>query len=126
MAKSKYSENHARLIIIAGLLVAFIAGFVVARVKYKPQILELNKMVTEKDQALTRLKADSNKVMMKDDTMWVVENGIVQEMKESVQFTNGDEVDVKGKVMKKDGTESVMMNGDAIDMEGNALGGGAY
>lgn len=126
MANTKYTENHARLIIIVGLLLAFVAGFVVARAKYKPQILELNTMVIEKDQAITRMKADANKVMMKDDAMWVVENGIVKEMNEAVEFTNGDRVMSSGKVIKKDGTESVMMNGDAIDMDGNELEGGAY
>ena len=126
MAKGKGSENHARLIIIVSLLIAFIAGFVVARAKYKPQLLELNKMITEKDQAMTRLKADSNKVMMKDDAMWVVKNGIVEEMSETVEFTNGDKVMPDGKVIKADGTEGSMMNGDAIDMDGNELEGGAY
>ena len=125
MAKTN-TDNRGKIIIIVGLLLAFVAGFVVARTKYKPQILELNKMITEKDQALSRLKADSNKVMMKDDTVWVVENGIVREMDESVVFTNGDKVMPDGKVMKKDGTESMMMNGDAIDMDGNEIDGGAY
>lgn len=126
MAKGKGTENHARLIIIVSLLVAFIAGFVVARAKYKPQLLELNKMITEKDQAISRMKADSNKVMMKDDAMWVVENGIVQEMSETIEFTNGGKVMPDGKVMNADGTESSMMNGDAYDMDGNELEGGAY
>lgn len=126
MAKGKNTENHARLIIIASLLVAFIAGFVVARAKYKPQLLELNKMILEKDEAMMRIKADSNKVMMKDDTVWVVKNGIVEEMNETVEFTNGDKVMPDGKVIKADGTESSMMNGDAIDMDGNELEGGAY
>ncbi len=125
MAKTN-TDNRGKIIIIVGLLLAFVTGFVVARTKYKPQILELNKMITEKDQALSRLKADSNKVMMKDDTVWVVENGIVREMDESVVFTNGDKVMPDGKVMKKDGTESMMMNGDAIDMDGNEIDGGAY
>jgi len=126
MAKAKGSENHARLIIILGLLVAFVVGFMVARARYKPQILELNKMVSEKDQAITRMKADANKVMMRDDTVWVVENGIVSEMVETVELTNGDKVTPEGKVMKAEGGESTMINGDAIDMNGNELEGGAY
>lgn len=126
MAKGKNTDNHARLIIIVGLLIAFIAGFLVARAKYKPQLLELNKMIIEKDQAMTRLKADSNKVMMKDDAMWIVKNGIVEEMSETVEFTNGDKVMSDGKVIKADGSESSMMNGDAFDMDGKELEGGAY
>jgi hypothetical protein len=123
MARSKAtnSDMSMKVILVVALALAFIGGYLVARARYKPQILELNKMVLEKDTSLSKIKANANKVMMKDDAMWVVEEGIVSQMEEEVTLSNGATVGVDGKVTNADGTEMMLKNGESISMDGEMI-----
>lgn len=121
---AKKEDSNAMMmkgIVIVGLLIAAFGGYILARAKYKPQIMELNKMITERDQALNAMKSDQNKIMMKDGTMWVVKDGEVNEMDADVMLSNGDKVTQAGNVVKKDGEEVMMKDGDSVDMEGKLM-----
>lgn len=120
MAKQEANDMTKNIIIIVALLVAFGAGYIFARAKYKPQILELNKMVLERDNAVTKMKADANKIMMKDGEMWVVENGILSKMTAD-KTVNGTKIMMNGKMMQEDGKEVELKNGDSIDMNGKMM-----
>ena len=110
-----------KVVLVVALLVTFVAGYFIARAKYKPQIIELSKMVADKDGALQKFKSNANKVMMKEDKMWIVENGELREMDSDLMMTNGEKVTAEGEVVKADGSSVMMQNGDARDMNGKKL-----
>jgi len=110
-----------KVVLVVALLVTFVAGYFIARAKYKPQIIELSKMVSDKDGALQKFKSNANKVMMKEDKMWIVENGELREMDSDLMMTNGEKVTAEGEVVKADGSSVMMQNGDARDMNGKML-----
>lgn len=123
-SKKKVSTNNdmsMKVVLVVALALAFIGGYLVSRARYKPQILELNKMVMDKDQTMNRMKANANKVMMKDGTIWVVKDGILSPLEEEIEMTNGDKVMPDGKLIKADGSESMMQNGESMDMDGNMI-----
>lgn len=124
--RSSGSQNDmtVKAIVALALVLAFVGGFFVARAKYKPQLQILTRMVAEKDEAMQKIKSNANKVMMKDGTMWLVEDGLVKEMESDVVLQNGDKVMMDGKVIKADGTETNLQNGDAMDMEGKMMPNG--
>lgn len=117
------NDMTMKIVVIVALIISFVGGYFVARAKYKPQLMELTKMVMNKDEAMQKMKADANKVLMKDGKMWVVESGMVKEMDADIVMSNGDKVMSDGKVVKADGTEAKMENGDAMDMSGKMLPG---
>lgn len=118
------SDMTMKVIVIAAILFAFAAGYFAARAKYKPQLVELSKMVSDKDQAMQKMKADANKIVMKDGKMWIIENGMVREMDSDIMLPNGSKVTATGSVTTEDGKESMMQNGDAMDMEGKLMPNG--
>lgn len=118
------NDMTMKIFVAVALVIAFVAGYIVSRAKYKPQIEQLSKMVIDKDAALQQMKSNTNKIMMKDDKMWVVENGEVKQMDSDIMMPSGDKVMMDGKVMRADGTDVVMKNGDAIDMDGKMMSDG--
>lgn len=115
------SDMTMKIFVVVALVIAFVGGYLIARAKYKPQLQELSKMVLDKDAALQQMKSNTNKVMMKDDKMWIVENGEVKEMDSDVMMPSGDKVMMDGKVQKADGTDMMMKNGESIDMDGKMM-----
>jgi hypothetical protein len=115
------SDMQMKIAVIIALLIAFVGGYLIARAKYKPQIIELAKMVTDKDTALSQMKSNANKVMMEGDKMFVVENGMVKPMDSDIMMTNGDKVSTSGEITKSDGSTDMMHNGDSMDMNGKML-----
>ena len=118
------NDMTMKIVVIIALLAAFAAGYFAARAKYKPQLVELSKMVSDKDEAMQKMKADANRIIMKDNKMWVVEQGMVREMDSDIILSNGTKVMSDGKVITSDDTETMMKNGDAIDMEGKMMPNG--
>ena len=118
------NDMTIKMFIVVALVIAFVGGYLIARAKYKPQLQELSKMVLDKDAALQQMKSYNNKIVMKDDKMWVVENGQVKEMDSDVMMPSGDKVMMNGKVMRADGTDVMMKNGEAIDMDGKMMSDG--
>lgn len=121
MAKKETNNDMTKnIIIFVALLVAFVGGYVFARAKYKPQILELNKMVMERDNTMSAMKANANKIMMKDGKMWVIKDGVATQMANDTIMKNGTKVMMNGKMMQ-DGKEVDLRNGDSLDMEGKMM-----
>lgn len=118
---AEQKDMTMKVVLGVALLVVFVAGYFIARAKYKPQIVELSKMVADKDESLQKIKSNTNKVMMKDDKMWVVENGELKKMDSDIMMTNGEKVTTEGEVVKTDGSSVMMQNGDAMDMNGKML-----
>lgn len=118
---STSTDNSMKVVLIVALALAFIAGYLVSRARYKPQILELNKMVLDKDTTISNLKANANKFMREDDVMWIVEDGLVRELEEEVTLSNGYVVTPEGKVMKGDGSEMMLQNGESMGMDGELI-----
>ncbi len=118
---AEQKDMTMKVVLAVTLLVVFVAGYFIARAKYKPQIIELSKMVADKDQALQKFKSDANKVMMKEDKMWIVENGELRQMDSDLMMTNGEKVTTTGEVVKADGSSVMMQNGDEMDMNGKML-----
>lgn len=121
MASKKSTENNdmtMKVVLVAALVIAFVGGYLVARAKYKPQIIELNKMVADRDVTIEKMKSDANRVVMKDNSMWVIQEGVMEALESEMTFTNGDKIDATGKVTQKDGKEVLLQNGDSVNMDG--------
>ena len=56
MAKARLTRDNRKLIILIVLFIAFAAGFLVARVRYKPQIRTTFNMVQEREDKIRELK----------------------------------------------------------------------
>lgn len=52
----RLNRSNRKLIIVIVLLIAFAAGFLVARTRYKPQIRETFNMVQEREQKISELR----------------------------------------------------------------------
>lgn len=120
------NDMTMKVMLVVALIIAFVAGYFVARAKYKPQLVELSKMIIDKDQAMEKVKSNANKVMMKEDKMWIVENGMARMMDSDTMMTNGDKVLQDGTVVKADGTKTILKNGDAVDMTGQMMEGNGF
>ncbi len=121
MASKKTVENNdmtMKIVLVVALVITFVGGYLVARAKYKPQILELNKMIADKDMTMEKMKSDANRVVMKDNAIWVIQNGVMSVLENEMTFTNGDKVNFEGKITQKDGKEILLQNGDSINMDG--------
>ncbi len=123
MASKKSSvqdkDKSMKIMLVVALIIAFAGGYLVARAKYKPQILELNKMVADKDKTMEKMSADANRVVMKDGAIWVIQNGVMRALDQEMSFKNGDKITAEGKITQKDGKEVLLQDGDSVDMDGN-------
>lgn len=118
---SMSKDSQMKIVVLIALVAAVAVGYMIARAKYKPQIRELSNMVSEKDKTVQKLKTNSNKLIMKDGAMWVMENGDVKEMTAEIVLSNGDKATMDGKVVKSDGTNSQLQNGDSVTMDGEIV-----
>ncbi len=123
MASKSTQDNgmNSKVMIIVLLAIAFAAGFYVARLRYKPQINELRKMAQEKTKEADEVKLSANKVMMKDSQIWLVEKGVANVLDANIMFSNGDRVMMDGMIIRADGTEIMMEEGQSMDMNGKMI-----
>ena len=56
MANARLTRNNRKLIILIVIFIAFAAGFLVARTRYKPQIRETFNLVQEREQKINELR----------------------------------------------------------------------
>ncbi len=118
---SKDSENEgmsSKVIVLILLVVAFAGGYLIARAKYKPQIVELSNMAQEKAKEAHEVTVSASKVMMKDGQIWLVEKGVANVLDANIMFSNGDKVMMDGMILRADGTETMMEEGQSMDMNG--------
>lgn len=119
--KVAVNDNSMKVILVVALALAFIGGYLVSRARYKPQILELNKMIMEKDGTINTMRANANRVMRRDDEMWIVKDGMVSRMEEEVVMSNGDKAMPDGMIVKSDGSEVRLQNGQSMGMDGQMM-----
>lgn len=56
MVKARLSRDNRKLVILIVLFIAFAAGFLVARTRYKPQIRTTFNMVQEREDTIAELR----------------------------------------------------------------------
>lgn len=121
MAKSSNNSMNPKIIAIILIIAAFGTGYLIAWNIYKPQINELTKLASEKASEATKIKTSANKVMMKDGVVWLVDEGIADELDVDLMLSNGDRIMMDGTIKKDDGAMSKMEEGDILDMNGQKV-----
>lgn len=117
MTKGKI-YNTTTWVIIATLVLGFIAGFVVARFKYRTQIGLISTMVMDKAAEIDTLTAGNNRYFMVSGDMMEEQDGIVSRMISDMTLSDGTTITVSGKVVKKDGSIITLKNGESVLMNG--------
>jgi hypothetical protein len=117
MTKEKI-YNTTTWIIIATLVLGFIAGFVVARFKYRTQIGLISTMVMDKASEINTLTAENNRYFMVSGGMMEERNGIVSRMIEDTTLSDGTIITMGGKAVKTDGSIIILKNGESVLMNG--------
>ena len=108
--------------IILCLAIGGAAGFLLARARYKPQLQTTHDMVLEKVQEVDALKSRMNRLMMVNGRMMQMKDGDVTELSEDTTLNNDTKVTMDGKIIKPDGTTTMMKDGDSMGMDGMMFG----
>lgn len=108
--------------IILCLAIGVVAGFLLARARYKPQLQITHDMVLEKVQEVDALKSRMNRLMMVNGRMLRMKDGEVTELNEDATLNNDTKVTTDGKIVQPDGTTTMMKNGDSMGMDGMMFG----
>ena len=117
MAK-KTIYNTTTWVIIATLVLGFIAGFIVARFKYRTQIGLISTMVMDKASEINTLTAENNRYFMVSGGMMEEKDGIVSRMISDITLSDGTTITMGGKVVKTDGSIIILKNGESVLMNG--------
>ena len=117
MTKEKI-YNTTTWVIIATLVLGFIAGFVVARFKYRTQIGLISTMVMDKASEINTLTAENNRYFMVNGSMMEEKDGIVSRMISDTTLSDGTIITMSGKVVKTDGSIIFLKNGESVLMNG--------
>jgi hypothetical protein len=117
MTKEKI-YNTTTWVIIATLVLGFIAGFVVARFKYRTQIGLISTMVMDKASEINTLTAENNRYFMVTGVMMEEKDGIVSRLISDMTLSDGTTITMSGKVIKTDGSIITLKNGESILMNG--------
>lgn len=104
--------------IILCLAIGAVAGFLLARARYKPQLNTTHDMVLEKVQEVNALKNKMNGFTMVNGKVLKMTDGAVTEMTEDTTLSDDTKVTVDGKIVKPDGTTTMMKNGESVGMDG--------
>lgn len=117
MTKERF-YNTTTWVIIATLVLGFIAGFVVARFKYRTQIGLISTMVMDKAAEINTLTAGNNRYFMVTGVMMEEKDGIVSRMISDTTLADGTMITMSGKVVKTDGSSVILKNGESVLMNG--------
>ncbi len=120
MAESKATMS-TKLMIIVVLGIAFIAGYLVARERYKPQINELSAMVIDRDEKITYLNNLRNVLMVKDGNLIQNKDGQVVNVQETILLTDGSKVSVNGEITRPNGEVEKLVEGELLFMDGTVV-----
>lgn len=118
---SAKTNSTAVWTIILCLAIGGVAGFLLARARYKPQLQITHDMVLEKVQEIDSLKSRMNRLMMVNGRMMRMKDGDVTELNEDTTLNNDTKVTIDGKIIKPDGTTTMMNDGDSMGMDGMML-----
>lgn len=117
MAERK--ENMSmKVMVIVFIGVAFVAGYLFSRAKYKPQIVELGSMVMDRDETINTLNSLRNRYMLTDEGMVYLQDGEVTSVEEAVTLTDGSRINSDGSVIRSDGDEEQLGKGDSMLLDG--------
>ncbi|OIP57922.1 MAG: hypothetical protein COX79_02905 [Candidatus Levybacteria bacterium CG_4_10_14_0_2_um_filter_36_16] len=120
--KSETNKNNVTMLILAiSLAVGFLGGYFMARTKYKAQLVIVSEMVSQRDTIINSLKAKSNRVMMVNGEMMMEKDGEVRRMEKSISTADETTVDINGSVTKKDGSQTMMKDGDSMMIDSQIL-----
>lgn len=119
MARKGSIYDTTTWIIAVSLVLGFIAGFLVARVKYRTQIGLISTMVMDKASEIDSLKAQKNRYLMVGGTMMEERDGVIGRMTSDVSLADGTKITTGGKVTRKDGTTILLKNGEYVLMDGS-------
>ncbi len=104
--------------VILCLAIGGVAGFLLARARYKPQLNTTHDMVLEKVQEINALNKRMNRVMMVNGTMMKMTDGNVTVLDEDATLTDDTRITKTGEIIKSDGTKTMMKNGQSVGMDG--------
>lgn len=120
MAENK-SSMSTKLVIIIVIGAAFVAGYFVARERYKPQILRLGSMVIERDEKISTLNNLRNRLVLKEGVLVKNKDGEITAIEDKVMLTDGSSVTVAGVVTRPSGEKTQLEEGDSILMDGEIM-----
>src|SRR3972149_8367546 len=99
MAEAK-STMSTKLLIIIVLGAAFVAGYLVARERYKPQINELSSMVIDRDDKITYLNNLRSRLVLVDDQLTQSKDGKITVIEDTFLLSDGSKVSVEGVITR--------------------------
>lgn len=120
MAEAK-STMSTKLLIIIVLGVAFIAGYLVARERYKPQINELSSMVIDRDDKITYLNNLRNRLVLTEDGLVQNKDGVTMVIKDDFLLSDGSKVTVGGAITRPTGEVEQLEEGDSLFIDGTVV-----
>jgi len=125
MAKIKHTRPSRKnlsfvstIFLIALLIIGFVGGYTVAKVKYIAKIALISVMLSDKDTQLQDLKNRPTEIMMERNTMMEMKNGKIIPMTKQVVLNNGEQVMPSGVVIKPQGDKIILKNGQGMNMDG--------
>src|ERR1041384_4935796 len=98
------------IVVLAGVLFAFAVNAQDTKTEAKPQTAPA---------ASTTKSPMHDYMIMKAGKMMMMKEGKMMPMDKDMELTNGTKVMMDGTVLKKDGTKTMMNEGDRIYMNGN-------
>jgi len=110
-----------KIAVIVGIGIAFLAGYLVSRARYKPQIADLSTMVIERDDKIATLNNLRNRIVFRNNELSQIKDGEKIVFEDAVLLTDGTKVTVKGEVLRTDGEKEKLNEGDTIFMDGTLM-----
>ena len=120
MAESKATMSTKLLIIIV-LGVAFIAGYLVARERYKPQINELSSMVIDRDDKITYLNNLRSRLILTEGGLIQSKDGVTMVIEDDFLLSDGSKVTVEGAIARPNGEIEQLEEGDSLFIDGTIV-----
>jgi hypothetical protein len=120
MAEAK-STMSTKLLIIIVLGVAFVAGYLVAREKYKPQINELSSMVIDRDDKITYLNNLRSRLVLVDGQLIQNKDGEIMIIEDNLLLSDGSRVTVGGAITRPNGEIVQLEEGESLFIDGTIV-----
>jgi len=111
-------KMSTKVMIIVFIGIAFLAGYVISRARYKPQINSLNTMVIERDDKISFLNNLRNRFVFRNDELLQIQDGEMIAVQEDVLLSNGTKVTTDGMVIESDGDTVQLNPNDSVFMDG--------
>lgn len=115
------STMSTKLFIIVILGVAFIAGYLVARERYKPQINELSSMVIDRDDKITYLNNLRSRLILTEGGLIQNKDGKIMVIEDDFLLSDGSKVTVKGLITRPNGEIEQLEEGDSLFIDGTIV-----